>query len=166
MSSSQANESHSAIGSAELTAEFRSRHFLIGLALADLASVLDTSNTLLHSRAIGLIRNLLSSHELDARLLDNAVKARIASLYLPMIGIVLDASTQLHDPYSKSSNVNYDISTPISNGYTTEMDNGPFISDKVMLAIGGMNFSPPCSPRTERKHIGLVRPSISLENTR
>nr|CRZ23221.1 Bm4167 [Brugia malayi] len=165
-SSSQANESHSAIGSAELTAEFRSRHFLIGLALADLASVLDTSNTLLHSRAIGLIRNLLSSHELDARLLDNAVKARIASLYLPMIGIVLDASTQLHDPYSKSSNVNYDISTPISNGYTTEMDNGPFISDKVMLAIGGMNFSPPCSPRTERKHIGLVRPSISLENTR
>ncbi|VDN87648.1 unnamed protein product, partial [Brugia pahangi] len=51
-SSSQANESHSAIGSAELTAEFRSRHFLIGLALADLASVLDTSNTLLHSRLV------------------------------------------------------------------------------------------------------------------
>uniref|UniRef100_A0A158Q851 Dedicator of cytokinesis protein 6 n=1 Tax=Elaeophora elaphi TaxID=1147741 RepID=A0A158Q851_9BILA len=150
-SSSQANELHGAVGSAELTVEFRSRHFLIGLALADLASVLDTSNTLLHSRAISLIRNLLSSHELDARLFDNAVKARVASLYLPVIGIVLDASTQLHDPYSN---------------YTTEADNGPFINDKVMLAIGGMNFSPPCSPRTERKHIGLVRPSLSLENTR
>lgn len=51
-SSSQAHESHGAIGSAELTAEFRSRHFLIGLILADLASVLDTSNTLLHSRLV------------------------------------------------------------------------------------------------------------------
>lgn len=47
-----------------------------------------------------------------------------------------------------------------------ETDNGPFISDKVMLAIGGINFSPPCSPRTERKRIDLVRPSLSLENTR
>ncbi|CAG9532753.1 unnamed protein product [Cercopithifilaria johnstoni] len=165
-SSSQTNESHGALGSAELTVEFRSRHFLIGLALADLASVLDISNTLLHSRAISLIRNLLSSHELDARLLDNTMKARVASLYLPIIGIVLDASAQLHNPYSKSSSINYEISTSISNGYTMETDNGPFISDKVMLAIGGMNFSPPCSPRTERKHINLVRPSLSLENTR
>lgn len=58
----------------------------------------------------------MSSHELDARLLDNAVKARVASLYLPLIGIVLDVSAQLHDPYSKSSSVNYDISTSVSNG--------------------------------------------------
>ncbi|MCP9262223.1 Dedicator of cytokinesis protein 6 [Dirofilaria immitis] len=153
------NESHGGIGLAELTVEFRSQHFLIGLALSDLASVLDTSNTLLHSRAISLIRNLLSSHELDARLLDNAVRARVASLYLPLIGIVLDASAQLHDPYSKPSKfLNY--------SYATEIDNSPFINDEVMLAIGGMNFSPPCSPRTERKHIDLVRPSLSLENTR
>ncbi|KAM3718831.1 Dedicator of cytokinesis protein [Dirofilaria immitis] len=160
------NESHGGIGLAELTVEFRSQHFLIGLALSDLASVLDTSNTLLHSRAISLIRNLLSSHELDARLLDNAVRARVASLYLPLIGIVLDASAQLHDPYSKPSSINYEISKFISNGYATEIDNSPFINDEVMLAIGGMNFSPPCSPRTERKHIDLVRPSLSLENTR
>ncbi|EFO23679.1 hypothetical protein LOAG_04806 [Loa loa] len=163
---SQAYESHGPVGSAELTVEFRSRHFLIGLALADLASVLETSNTLLQSRAISLIRNLLSTHELDARLLDNTVKARVASLYLPMIGIVLDASAQLHDPYSKSSSANYEISTSVSSGYATEIDNSPFINDKVMLAIGGVNFSPPCSPRTERRHIGLMRPSLSLENTR
>ncbi|VDK84318.1 unnamed protein product, partial [Onchocerca ochengi] len=165
-SSNQTNESHGTIGLAELTVEFRSQHFLIGLALADLASVLDTSHTLLHSRAISLIRNLLSSHELDARLLDNTVKARVALLYLPIIGIVLNACAQLHDPYSKSCNVNCEISTSASNGYATEIDNGPFINDKVMLIIGGMNFSPPCSPQTERKHIGLVRPSLSLENTR
>ncbi|VDK33915.1 unnamed protein product [Gongylonema pulchrum] len=35
-----------------------------------------------------------------------------------------------------------------------------------MLAIGGMNFSPPCSPPTERRIISVARPSLSLENTR
>ncbi|VDM97928.1 unnamed protein product [Thelazia callipaeda] len=164
------SETFNAIGSAELTIEYRSRHFLIGIALADLASVLDTSNTLLHSRAISLIRNLLSSHESDDRLLDNKMKARVASLYLPIIGILLDASTHLYDPYSKfsSSNPAADYGVPISfsNHCSVEMNNQSLICDKVMLTIGGMNFTPPCSPPVERRRINLVQSSLSLENTR
>jgi len=45
-----------------------------------------------------LLCNLLASHDSDPRYQDPDVKARIASLYLPLINIVIDALPQLHDP--------------------------------------------------------------------
>lgn len=66
-------------------------------------------------RAITLIRNLLSTHEADSRLLDPSVKARVASLYLPLIGIVLDASAQLYDPYWKGLSTRNSVCYGISN---------------------------------------------------
>ncbi|VDK44685.1 unnamed protein product [Anisakis simplex] len=176
--SSQAAESHGSVGSAELTTDFRSRHFIIGLALADLAAVLETPNSLLHSRAVGLIRNLLSSHEADSRLLDSTVKSRVASLYLPLVGIILDESVQLYDPYTKggttpsrnSSTIGYNnANVSNSRSFMVEMDGSGVnstISDKVMLAIGGLSSSPPCSPPTEHTRIPLFRPKLSSEITR
>lgn len=52
---------------------------------------------------MGLVRSLLLSHECDTRLTDPNVKARVALLYLPLIGIVLDASSQLFDPYRRGN---------------------------------------------------------------
>lgn len=70
-------------------------------------------------RAVGLIRNLLSSHEADSRLLDASVKSRVASLYLPLVGIVLDASSQLYDPYARGcpsrGSIGYAIASSFSN---------------------------------------------------
>uniref|UniRef100_A0A9J2PJV5 Dedicator of cytokinesis protein 7 n=1 Tax=Ascaris lumbricoides TaxID=6252 RepID=A0A9J2PJV5_ASCLU len=169
--SSQAAESHGSVGSAELTADFRSRHFIIGLALADLAAVLETPNTLLHARAVGLIRNLLSSHEADSRLLDASVKSRVASLYLPLVGIVLDASSQLYDPYARGcpsrGSIGYAIASSFSNSrsFAMETESG-IVNDKVMMAIGGLSSSPPCSPPVERTRIPLIKPTLSLEITR
>ncbi|VDM49940.1 unnamed protein product [Toxocara canis] len=171
LASSQAAESHGSVGSAELTADFRSRHFIVGLALADLAAVLETPNALLHSRAVGLIRNLLSSHEADSRLLDTGVKSRVASLYLPLVGIVLDASSQLYDPYVRGGHsrgsIGYAIASSLSNSrsFAMEVESGA-VSDKVMLAIGGLSSSPPCSPPAERTRVPLIRPTLSLEITR
>lgn len=55
------------------------------------------SNALLQSKAINLVRNLLTSHDWDDRLAESDQKARVASLYLPLIGIVLDALPLLYD---------------------------------------------------------------------
>lgn len=41
------------------------------------------------------MRNLLASHDLDVRYQNREVKARIAKLYVPLIGIVVDAVPQL-----------------------------------------------------------------------
>lgn len=41
------------------------------------------------------MRNLLASHDVDPRYQNRDVKARIAKLYVPLIGIVIDALPQL-----------------------------------------------------------------------
>ena len=56
------------------------------------------SNTLLHSKAINVVKNLLMSHDSDPRYRDRDIKARVALLYLPILGIVMDTIAQLHDP--------------------------------------------------------------------
>ena len=49
----------------------------------------------LHRKAISVVRNLLASHDVDPRYHQRDAKARIATLYVPLIGIVIDALPQL-----------------------------------------------------------------------
>ena len=56
------------------------------------------SNTSLHTTAINVVRNLLASHDADHRFQNPEVKARIAALYLPIVGIIMDSLGQLYDP--------------------------------------------------------------------
>uniref|UniRef100_A0A915L4Y3 C2 DOCK-type domain-containing protein n=1 Tax=Romanomermis culicivorax TaxID=13658 RepID=A0A915L4Y3_ROMCU len=87
------------LGAAELSGEYRSRHFLAGLVLADLTNALETKNGLIQNKAINILRNLLFAHDNDARLGDKFVKARIALMYFPLLGIVMESNGQLFDPY-------------------------------------------------------------------
>ena len=52
----------------------------------------------LHHSMINVVHNLLCSHDTDPRYRDRDVKARVACLYLPLVGIVMDALPQLHAP--------------------------------------------------------------------
>lgn len=51
----------------------------------------------LHKKVVSVVHNLLSSHDSDPRYADPEVKARVAMLYLPLIGIVMETLPQLHD---------------------------------------------------------------------
>ncbi|PIO54049.1 hypothetical protein TELCIR_24596, partial [Teladorsagia circumcincta] len=133
-------DSWGSLGSGELSYEFRRCHYLVGLALADLAAVLDSSSSsVLHARAIGLIHNLLSSHEADSRLTDPTIRARVAGLYLPLVTIVLDVAGQIHDPFANSPTGTRED----RNGNSTS----PGVNPKVALAIAGIG-SAPSPPRT------------------
>nr|CDJ83685.1 Dedicator of cytokinesis domain containing protein [Haemonchus contortus] len=137
-------DSWGSLGSGELSYEFRRCHYLVGLALADLAAVLDSSNSsVLHARAIGLIHNLLSSHEADSRLTDPTIRARVAGLYLPLVTIVLDVAGQIHDPFANSPTGTSRFSREDRNGTSTS----PGVNPKVALAIAGIG-SAPSPPRT------------------
>ncbi|KAK7862685.1 hypothetical protein R5R35_000927 [Gryllus longicercus] len=81
---------------AELSPEFRQQHFLVGLVLSDLATVLEMQNPGLHSKVVNIIRNLMTCHDCDPRYTEPDCKARVAALYLPLLGIVMDALPQLH----------------------------------------------------------------------
>ncbi|KAK0422808.1 hypothetical protein QR680_007798 [Steinernema hermaphroditum] len=163
--SSRSAESQSS-GSVDLTPDFRAKHFLIGIVLSDLATVLETASQPLHARAIGLIRNLLATHEADSRLGDTIVKNRVAALYLPLVGIVLESSTQLYDPYSKNGKENA-WSPSIINGNDSVFSargtasTGPGINPKVALAIAGMGgtASSPTTPDEKTLKVEAVKPS-------
>ncbi|KAH7727015.1 Dock6 protein [Aphelenchoides avenae] len=128
--SSHTADAHSFL---DLTTQYRSKHFFLGIVLSDLASVLNSSNQILQAKAIGLLRTLLSTHEADSRLTDGSLKNRVAALYLPLIGIVLDVRDSLFDPYG---------------GLTgrSRMQQGPGVNPKVTLAspaIESDRYTPP-----------------------
>uniref|UniRef100_A0A8B9HFI1 Dedicator of cytokinesis 7 n=1 Tax=Astyanax mexicanus TaxID=7994 RepID=A0A8B9HFI1_ASTMX len=82
----------------ELSVPFREQHYLAGLVLTELALILDPeADGLVHWCVISVVHNLLSSHDSDPRYADPEVKARVAMLYLPLIGIVMETLPQLHD---------------------------------------------------------------------
>ncbi|CDQ58470.1 unnamed protein product [Oncorhynchus mykiss] len=88
----------------ELSVPFREQHYLAGLVLTELAVILDPEGEAsaprmfgLHKKVISVVHNLLSSHDSDPRYADPEVKARVAMLYLPLIGIVMETLPQLHD---------------------------------------------------------------------
>lgn len=95
---SSASQSSLAAGCprAELTPQFRSYHFLIGLLLAELSTVLECANPVLHRNVVNTLRGLMSSHDCDSRFSDPTARARVAALYMPMLGIVLRALPLLH----------------------------------------------------------------------
>lgn len=85
-----------------LSEQFCRQHFLSGLLLQELKSSL---NEVGHVRrhALAIFKDLLAKHELDARYQQRGQLSRIALLYVPWLGIVMD-NLQRIDDLSESGN--------------------------------------------------------------
>uniref|UniRef100_A0A673C856 Dedicator of cytokinesis 7 n=1 Tax=Sphaeramia orbicularis TaxID=375764 RepID=A0A673C856_9TELE len=119
----------------ELSVPFREQHFLAGLVLSELSVILDPDNEGmfgLHKKVVSVVHNLLSSHDSDPRYADPEVKARVAMLYLPLIGIVMETLPQLHD-----------FTAVGSSGEEAEGEGNSMISQTVAMAIAGTSTSSP-----------------------
>ncbi|XP_066529749.1 dedicator of cytokinesis protein 7-like isoform X5 [Hoplias malabaricus] len=84
----------------ELSVPFRQQHFLSGLLLTELALILEPDGEgvfFLHKKAISALHSQMCSHDADPRYSDPQVRAHIAQLYLPLIPIVMETLSQLHD---------------------------------------------------------------------
>uniref|UniRef100_A0A8C4VB35 Dedicator of cytokinesis 7 n=1 Tax=Falco tinnunculus TaxID=100819 RepID=A0A8C4VB35_FALTI len=110
----------------ELSVPFRQQHYLAGLVLTELAVILDPDLNI-HS-VINMVHNLLSSHDSDPRYADPQVKARVAMLYLPLIGVIMETVPQLYDFTGRPSCVAVD---------DYESEGGSMISQTVAMAIAG-----------------------------
>uniref|UniRef100_A0A8C6W157 Dedicator of cytokinesis 7 n=1 Tax=Nothobranchius furzeri TaxID=105023 RepID=A0A8C6W157_NOTFU len=122
----------------ELCVPFREQHYLAGLVLSELSVILDPDNEGmfgLHKKVVSVVHNLLSSHDSDPRYADPEVKARVAMLYLPLIGIVMETLPQLHDFTGTSSN----------GGEETEGEGNSMINQTVAMAIAGTSTASPMS---------------------
>ncbi|XP_030380516.1 dedicator of cytokinesis protein 6 isoform X2 [Scaptodrosophila lebanonensis] len=145
---------------AELSTEFRQQHFLVGLVLSDLATVLEVPNPQLHGKAIRCIRNLMTSHDLDTRYNDTEARARVATLYIPLLSIVMDTIPQLHqyvaDSHDRLQQIGFleDYQGPHQTIATTT------ISPEVAYAISGSRTYAYMTEQVKNKA------PLSIENTR
>uniref|UniRef100_A0A671SYB2 Dedicator of cytokinesis protein 7-like n=1 Tax=Sinocyclocheilus anshuiensis TaxID=1608454 RepID=A0A671SYB2_9TELE len=87
-------------------------------------------------KVISVVHNLLSSHDSDPRYADPEVKARVALLYLPLIGIVMETLPQLYD---------------FTGTEEQEAEGNSMISQTVAMAIAGTS-----NPSPSLKSIHLV----------
>uniref|UniRef100_A0A665X6A7 Dedicator of cytokinesis 8 n=1 Tax=Echeneis naucrates TaxID=173247 RepID=A0A665X6A7_ECHNA len=86
------------LGLFELSQEFKQQHYLTGLLLTELSAALDMEsegygNT--SRKAITAIYSLLCSHDLDHRCIKPEIRAKVAALYLPLVGIIIDSTNYL-----------------------------------------------------------------------
>uniref|UniRef100_A0A8C3Q2F2 Dedicator of cytokinesis 7 n=1 Tax=Chrysolophus pictus TaxID=9089 RepID=A0A8C3Q2F2_CHRPC len=117
----------------ELSVPFRQQHYLAGLVLTELAVILDPDAEGIQlyfsgKKVINMVHNLLSSHDSDPRYADPQVKARVAMLYLPLIGVIMETVPQLYDFTGRPSCVAAD---------DYEGESGSMISQTVAMAIAG-----------------------------
>ncbi|XP_069837463.1 dedicator of cytokinesis protein 7 isoform X8 [Dendropsophus ebraccatus] len=121
----------------ELSVPFRQQHYLAGLVLTELAVILDPEAEGLfglHKKVINMVHNLLSTHDSDPRYADPEVKARVAMLYLPLIGIVMETVPQLYE-FTESHNQRGRPNCGA--GEDHEGEAGNMISQTVAMAIAG-----------------------------
>ncbi|XP_006863792.1 PREDICTED: dedicator of cytokinesis protein 8 isoform X1 [Chrysochloris asiatica] len=124
----------------DLTPEYRQEHFLTGLLFTELAAALDAEGEgvlKVQRKAVSAIYSLLSSHDLDPRCAKPEVKVKVTALYLPLVGIILDALPQLYDFTAADARGGKNRSS-ISD---EEQEGGSTIHQNVALAIAGNHFN-------------------------
>ncbi|XP_042194969.1 dedicator of cytokinesis protein 10 isoform X2 [Callorhinchus milii] len=72
-----------------LTNEFCHNHFLVGLLLREVGFALQEDQDIRHL-AIAVLKNLMAKHSFDNRYAGKSQQEKIATLYLPLYGILLD----------------------------------------------------------------------------
>uniref|UniRef100_A0A8C2Q689 Dedicator of cytokinesis 8 n=1 Tax=Cyprinus carpio TaxID=7962 RepID=A0A8C2Q689_CYPCA len=114
----------------DLSQDFKQRHYLTGLLLTELSTALDMESEggRVQQKAINATYSLLCAHDLDQRCSRPEVKAKIAALYLPLVGIIIDS-------------INYLDFTGTSGGPEEDPDSITPINQSVALAIAGNPFN-------------------------
>uniref|UniRef100_A0A672HCM0 Dedicator of cytokinesis 8 n=1 Tax=Salarias fasciatus TaxID=181472 RepID=A0A672HCM0_SALFA len=128
----------------ELSPEFKQQHYLTGLLLTELSAALDMESEGydIFSKAINAIFSLLCSHDLDHRCIKTDVRAKVAALYLPLVGIIIDSTNYLdftgNDTRFHSIKSTFIYIAPL---LADDLENVPPINQSVAMAIAGNPFN-------------------------
>ncbi|KAM9857754.1 dedicator of cytokinesis protein 8 [Aulostomus maculatus] len=126
------------LGLFELSQEFKQQHYLSGLLLTELNAALDMESEggKVQRKAINAIYSLLCSHDLDHRCIKPEVRAKVAALYLPLVGIIIDSTNYLDFTVSDARGGKNKTGGP-----EDDLENVPPINQSVAMAIAGNPFS-------------------------
>uniref|UniRef100_A0A672HCA6 Dedicator of cytokinesis 8 n=1 Tax=Salarias fasciatus TaxID=181472 RepID=A0A672HCA6_SALFA len=136
----------------ELSPEFKQQHYLTGLLLTELSAALDMESEggKVQRKAINAIFSLLCSHDLDHRCIKTDVRAKVAALYLPLVGIIIDSTNYLDFTVSDTR-----CGKNKTGGPEDDLENVPPINQSVAMAIAGNPFN------TLGRNKGLSQPYMS-----
>ncbi|XP_070690098.1 dedicator of cytokinesis protein 8 [Pempheris klunzingeri] len=126
------------LGLFELSQEFKQQHYLTGLLLTELSAALDMESEggKVQRKAINAIYSLLCSHDLDHRCIKPEVRAKMAGLYLPLVGIIIDSTNYLDFTVSDTRGGKNKTGGP-----EDDLENVPPINQSVAMAIAGNPFN-------------------------
>uniref|UniRef100_A0A674A7G9 Dedicator of cytokinesis 8 n=1 Tax=Salmo trutta TaxID=8032 RepID=A0A674A7G9_SALTR len=126
------------LGLFELSQEFKQQHYLAGLLLTELSAALDMeSEGLVQRKAINATYSLLCAHDLDQRCTRPEVRAKVATLYLPLVGIIIDSINYLD--FTGTGLARGGKSK--TGGSDEDPDNIPPINQSIAMAIAGNPFN-------------------------
>ncbi|XP_036434251.1 dedicator of cytokinesis protein 8 isoform X2 [Colossoma macropomum] len=122
----------------DLSQEFKQQHYLTGLLLTELNAALDMESEggKVQRKAINATYSLLCAHDLDARCTRPEVRTKIAALYLPLVGIIIDSINYLDFTVSESRG-----SKGKTNGPEDDFESVTPINQSVAMAIAGNPFN-------------------------
>ncbi|XP_065674534.1 dedicator of cytokinesis protein 7 isoform X2 [Hydra vulgaris] len=106
----------SSAGIAELSIAFREQHFLIGALLCEVKNSFDTNENEAMSQAVDIVKDAISLHDVDSRYDLPECRSRIASLYLPLLAIVMEILPTLHGYESEKDEL---INESVANAIAT-----------------------------------------------
>uniref|UniRef100_A0A8C4GQU1 Dedicator of cytokinesis 8 n=1 Tax=Dicentrarchus labrax TaxID=13489 RepID=A0A8C4GQU1_DICLA len=134
-SSCSFQEQQRILGLFELSQDFKQQHYLAGLLLTELSAALDMDGKV-QRKAINAIYSLLCSHDLDHRCIKPEVRAKVAALYLPLVGIIIDSTNYLDFTVSDTRGGKNKTGGP-----EDDLENASLINQSVAMAIAGNPFN-------------------------
>uniref|UniRef100_A0A3B4ZF89 Dedicator of cytokinesis 8 n=1 Tax=Stegastes partitus TaxID=144197 RepID=A0A3B4ZF89_9TELE len=122
----------------ELSQEFKQQHYLTGLLLTELSAALDMESEggKVQRKAINAIYSLLCSHDLDHRCIKPEVRAKVAALYLPLVGVIIDSTNYLDFTVCDTRG-----GKNKTGGLEDDLESVPPINQSVAMAIAGNPFN-------------------------
>ncbi|XP_028849736.1 dedicator of cytokinesis protein 8 isoform X2 [Denticeps clupeoides] len=122
----------------DLTPEFKQQHYMTGLLLTELSAALDMESEggKVQRKAINATYCLLSAHDLDPCCVQPEVRAKIAALYLPLVGIIIDSINYLVFTVSEPRGGKGKANNP-----EEDIDSVNPINQSVAMAIAGNPFN-------------------------
>ncbi|XP_025064396.1 dedicator of cytokinesis protein 9 isoform X2 [Alligator sinensis] len=147
-----------------LTDEFCKNHFLVGLLLREVGNALQEFRDI-RQIAISVLKNLMIKHSFDDRYASRSHQARIATLYLPLFGLLVENVQRINvkdvslfsvNP-SSSSAKDESLSLPTANPVVTPQKSGNTLDNSLHKDLFGV-ISGIASPYTSSTpNINCVR---------
>lgn len=152
-----------------LSEEFCRQHFLTGLLLQEVKSSL---NEVSHIRHLALVtfKELIAKHDLDDRYQNKGQLARIAMLYVPWMGIVLENLSRISDGQEKRRTDSQSIISnrfSCSSSYVFAKENGGGTPTQTLLSSHSTTSTPKSRNRLTLHidHPSPLRASLHLKDT-